>query len=69
MQPAPGNATPIAILIADDDHRRPPHGPEALEEAGAGQIDLRLMENGEELMDYSIGGARYADAARSPAPA
>lgn len=57
----------IAILIADDDEDDRMMAKDALEESRLAN-DLRLVEDGEELMDYLYHRGKYADPATSPRP-
>lgn len=63
----PDSATPITILIADDDADDRLMAQEALEEARLAN-DLRFVVNGEDLMEYLKRRGAYADPARSPRP-
>jgi CheY-like chemotaxis protein len=58
---------PITILLVDDDDEDLQMTQEALRESRLGN-DLRTAHDGEELMDYLLRRAEYADAADSPRP-
>jgi CheY-like chemotaxis protein len=58
---------PITILLVDDDEEDLQMTQEALRESRLGN-DLRTAHDGEELMDYLLRRAGYADAADSPRP-
>ena len=60
-------ATPITILMADDDSDDRQMTYEAFEECRLGN-DLRFVEDGAELMDYLYRRDKYADPASSPRP-
>lgn len=62
-----GSAKPITILLADDDADDRMLTRDALAESRVAN-DLRLVEDGEELMDYLHRRGKYADAATSPRP-
>ena len=55
------------LLLADDDPDDRLLIRDALEEAGL-TVDLRSVDDGEELMDYLYRRGRYADLAESPPP-
>jgi CheY-like chemotaxis protein len=55
------------LLLADDDPDDRLLIRDALEEAGL-MVDLRSVDDGEELMDYLYRRGRYADLADSPPP-
>lgn len=59
---------PITILMADDDPDDRQMTQEAFAESHLAN-DLRLVEDGEELMDYLYRRGKYADPATSPRPA
>jgi CheY-like chemotaxis protein len=58
---------PITILLADDDADDRMMAGEALAESRLAN-DLRLVEDGEELMDYLHRRGRYSDPADAPRP-
>jgi CheY-like chemotaxis protein len=58
----------ITLLMADDDEEDRMLTREALEE-GTATIDLRFVEDGEELMEYLLRRGRYAAPAEAPRPA
>jgi CheY-like chemotaxis protein len=58
---------PIVILIADDDEEDLQMTVEALKENRLGN-DIRLVRDGEELMDYLLRRDRYTDPTESPFP-
>jgi CheY-like chemotaxis protein len=60
-------ARPITILMADDDPDDCQMTREAFEENRIGN-DLRIVENGIELMDYLCRRGKYSDPASSPRP-
>ena len=60
-------ATPVMILMADDDEDDRLMTKEAFEEVRLVN-DLCFVENGEELMDYLYHRGRYSDADTSPTP-
>ena len=60
-------ASPITILMADDDPDDRQLTREAFEEAKLAN-DLRFVEDGEELLDYLHRRGKYADPAASPRP-
>lgn len=57
----------ITLLLADDDPDDRLLVKDALEE-GSLLVDLRWVEDGEELMDYLHRRGRYADPSASPCP-
>jgi len=61
------NGRPITILLADDDADDRMMAGEALAESRLAN-DLRLVEDGEELMDYLHRRGRYSDPADAPRP-
>ncbi len=61
------DATPITILMADDDSDDRVLTKEALEE-GRLINDLRFVENGEELLDYLRKQGKWAPPADAPRP-
>src|ERR1044072_4427022 len=61
------NATPITILMADDDADDRQLTSEALEDARLIN-DIRFVENGEELLDYLRRQGKYAPPAEAPRP-
>jgi len=61
------NGRPITILLADDDADDRMMAGEALAESRLAN-DLRLVEDGEELMDYLHRRGRYSDPASAPRP-
>lgn len=60
-------ATPVVILMADDDPDDRQLTREAFDEAKLAN-ELRFVENGEELLDYLHRRGKYADPATSPRP-
>ena len=58
----------ITLLLADDDPDDRLLVEEALEEGGAA-VELRSVEDGEELVSYLLRRGRYADPSLSPYPA
>ncbi len=58
----------ITLLLADDDPDDRLLIEEALEEGGS-EIELRSVEDGEELVSYLLRQGRYADPSLSPYPA
>jgi CheY-like chemotaxis protein len=58
---------PITILIVDDDDDDRMMAKDALEESKLAN-DLRLVEDGEEMMDYLLHRGRYQDPLTSPRP-
>ncbi len=58
----------ITLLLADDDPDDRLLVEEALEE-GNSRIELRSVEDGEELVSYLLRRGRYADPSLSPRPA
>lgn len=58
---------PITILLADDDADDRLLAQEALEESRLAN-DLRIVEDGEELMDYLYRRGRFQDEAAAPRP-
>ena len=58
----------ITLLLADDDPDDRLLVEEAVEEGGLG-IELRSVEDGEELVSYLLRRGRYADPSVSPHPA
>jgi len=58
---------PRTILMADDDIEEFLLLREALIEIGH-RHDLRLVRDGDELLEYLTGGGRYADGAEAPRP-
>lgn len=63
----PERATPISILVADDDADDRMMIREALEENRLAN-HLSFVEDGEELMDYLLQRGNYADATKFPRP-
>src|ERR1041384_2942266 len=61
------NATPITILMADDDADDRQLTREALEDARLIN-DIRFVENGEELLDYLLRRGKYSPPAEAPRP-
>jgi CheY-like chemotaxis protein len=61
------NATPITILMADDDADDRQLTREALEDARLIN-DIRFVENGEELLEYLRREGKWASPADSPRP-
>lgn len=61
------NASPITILMADDDADDRMLTRDALEESRV-MNDLYFVEDGEELMDYLNRRGKYADPAPAPRP-
>lgn len=61
------NPRPITILLADDDPEDRQLAEEALAESRL-LNDLRMVEDGEQLMDYLLRRGRFADAASAPRP-
>ncbi|WP_337886274.1 response regulator [Fischerella thermalis] len=62
-----GRQTTVTILMADDDEDDCMLVREALAESRL-TIELRMVRDGEELMDYLYRHGRYADANISPRP-
>ena len=58
---------PIVILLADDDEEDRMLAADALRESRVVN-DLRVVQDGEELLDYLYHRGRYADPASSPTP-
>lgn len=58
---------PITVLVADDDPDDRLFIKEGFEEAGL-PIQLRFVEDGEQLMDYLLHRGPYADADQAPVP-
>src|ERR1051325_5582159 len=58
---------PIIILLADDDEEDRMLAADALAESRVVN-DLRLVEDGDELLDYLYHRGQYADASASPTP-
>lgn len=58
----------ITLLLADDDPDDRLLVEEALEESGSA-VELRSVEDGEELVSYLLRRGRYADPSLSPQPA
>lgn len=58
----------ITLLLADDDPDDRLLVEEALEESGSA-VELRSVEDGEELVSYLLRRGRYADPSLSPHPA
>lgn len=58
---------PVTILIADDDHEDIMLARDALTEARLAN-DLRIVNDGQELLDYLRREQRYADPSTSPRP-
>jgi len=61
------NATPITILMADDDADDRQLTSEALEDARLIN-DIRFVENGEELLEYLRRQGKYAPPTEAPRP-
>ena len=57
----------ITLLLADDDPDDRLLVEEALEESGS-SVELRSVEDGEELVSYLLRRGRYADPSSSPHP-
>ncbi len=58
---------PIIVLMADDDEDDRLLAKDAFEECGS-DIDLRSVEDGQQLMDYLQGRNGFADRAEHPLP-
>ncbi|MDD5218236.1 MAG: response regulator [Candidatus Omnitrophica bacterium] len=58
---------PLVILMAEDDHDYYLLTKDAIEKLAMG-IDLRYVEDGEELMQYLLRQAKYEDPESSPRP-
>ncbi|HYC55117.1 MAG TPA: response regulator [Candidatus Binatia bacterium] len=59
---------PVTVLMADDDEDDRMLARDAFAEC-AGALDLRCVEDGEDLMDYLRQRGPYTDAGAAPAPA